>query len=86
MPSPGRGLWDRKHLLSPPKPRDPVRVTIEKSVLNKLEKFSGRNAKPTFAVWWACVGNYFKYYKTTYVKETDKIAFVAHRISGYAEE
>ena len=36
--------------------------------------------------WWARVGNYFKYYETTYVKETDKIAFVGHRMSGNAEE
>jgi len=55
-------------------------------VLDKPEKFSGHNVKPTFAAWWARVGNYFKYYETIYVKETDKIAFVGHRMSGNAEE
>jgi len=59
---------------------------IKKPVLDKPEKFSGRDVKPTFAAWWARVGNYFKYYETTYVKETDKIAFRGHRISGNAEE
>jgi len=86
MPSPRRGLWDRKRSTSPHKLRDPVRVTIEKPMLDKLEKFSGRDAKPTFAAWWAHVGNYFKYYETTYVKETDKITFVGHWMSGNAEE
>jgi hypothetical protein len=77
----------RKRSPSPKRaPRDPVRVTIEKPVLDKPEKFSGRDTKPTFAAWWARVGNYFKYYETTYVKETDKIAFVGHRMSGNAEE
>ena len=66
--------------------RDPVYVTIEKPVLDKPEKFSGRNWKPTFIAWWARVGNYFKYYETTYVMETDKIAFVGHWMSGNAEK
>jgi len=86
VPSPRMGLWDRKQSPSPHKLRDPVRVTIEKSVLDKPEKFSSHNAKPTFAAWWARVGNYFKYYKTTYVMEMDKIAFVGHRMSGNTEE
>jgi len=55
-------------------------------VLDKREKFSGHDAKPTFAAWWARVGNYFKFYETTYVKETDKIAFLGHWMSGNAEE
>jgi len=59
---------------------------IEKPVLDKQEKFSGRDAKPTYTAWWARVGNYFKYYETTYVKETDKIAFVGNRMSGNADE
>jgi len=66
--------------------RDPVTVTIQKPVLDKREKFSGHDAKPTFAAWWARVGNYFKFYETTYVKETDKIAFLGHWMSGNAEE
>lgn len=73
-PSPNSTSWD------------PVWVTFEKPVLNKPEKFSGRDTKPTFATWWARVANYFKYYETTYVKETDKIAFVGHHMSGNAEE
>jgi len=79
-------LWDRKHSPSPHKLQDPVRVTIEKPVLDKPEKFSGCDMKPTFAAWRARVGNYLKYYKTTYVKETDKIAFVGNQMSGNAEE
>jgi len=55
-------------------------------VLDKPEKFSGCDMKPTFAAWRARVGNYLKYYKTTYVKETDKIAFVGNQMSGNAEE
>jgi len=55
-------------------------------VLDKPEKFSGHDAKPTFAAWWAHVGNYFKYYETTYVKEMDKIAFVGRRMSENTEE
>jgi len=55
-------------------------------VLDKPEKFSGHDVKPTFAAWWARVGNYFKYYETTYVKEMDKITFIQHRISRNAEE
>ena len=51
-------------------------------MLDKPEKFSSRNV----AVWWARVGNYFKYYETTYGKEMDKIAFEGHRMSGNAEE
>ena len=55
-------------------------------MLDKPEKFSGHDAKPTFVAWLARVGNYFKYYETTYVKETDKITFVGHRMSGNSEE
>jgi len=55
-------------------------------VLDKPEKFSSRDANPTYAAWWARVGNYFKYYETTYVKETDKITFVGHQMSCNAEE
>ena len=55
-------------------------------MLDKPEKFSHRNSKLTFAAWWARVENYFKYYETTYVKETDKIAFIGHRMSGNTEE
>jgi len=58
---------------------------IEKPVLDKPENFSSCDTKPTFAAWWPHVGNYFKYYETTYVKETDKIAFVEHWMSGNAE-
>ena len=59
---------------------------IEKPVLDKPENFCGRDSKPTFTAWWACVGNYFKYYETTYVKKTDKIAFVGYWMSENAEE
>ena len=48
--------------------------------------FFGCNSKPMFTAWWARVGNYFKYYKTTYVKAMDKIAFVGHRMSENTEE
>jgi len=68
------------------KPRDPVCLTIEKRLLNKPEKSSGRNAKPTFVAWLARVENYFKYSDTTYVKEMDKISFVGHQMSGNDEE
>lgn len=86
--TPPRRTRERKRSLSPAprKPRDPVRITIEKPVLDKPEKFSGRDAKPTFAAWWARINKYFEYYEGTYVKETDKISFVGHRMSGNAEE
>jgi hypothetical protein len=86
--TPPRKPRERKRSPSPPprKPRDPVRITIEKPVLDKPEKFSGRDAKPTFAAWWARINKYFEYYEGTYVKETDKISFVGHRMSGNAEE
>lgn len=86
--TPPRKPRERKRSPSPPprKPRDPVRITVEKPVLDKPEKFSGRDAKPTFAAWWARINKYFDYYENTYVNETDKISFVGHRMSGNAEE
>jgi hypothetical protein len=86
--TPPRKPRERKRSPSPPprKPRDPVRITIEKPVLDKPEKLSGRDAKPIFVAWWARINKYFEYYEGTYVKETDKISFVGHRMSGNAEE
>ncbi|KAI5842080.1 hypothetical protein BZA05DRAFT_422638 [Tricharina praecox] len=81
-----------KRKRKPPRPertphrKEGVRITIEKPKLDKLEKFSGRDSKPTFSVWCSIIGNYFDYYKGTYQNEVDKISFIGSRMQGNAEE